>query len=61
MLVAAHKDDLLAANACGLQTAFIERPLEFGPNYARKDLHHEEFTNYHAKDLNDLATQLKCK
>ena len=61
MLVAAHKDDLVAAKACGLQTAFIERPLEFGRNYARKDLHREEFTNYHAKDLNDLATQLKCK
>ncbi len=30
MLVAAHKDDLEAAHACGLQTAFIERPLEFG-------------------------------
>ena len=61
MLVAAHKDDLLAAQACGLQTAFIERPLEFGPNFIRKDLHREEFTHYHAKDLNDLATQLNCK
>jgi 2-haloacid dehalogenase len=61
MLVAAHKDDLLAAKACGLQTTFIERPLEFGPNFLRKDLHREEFTNYHAKDLNDLATQLSCK
>jgi 2-haloacid dehalogenase len=60
MLVAAHKDDLVAARACGLQTAFIERPLEFGPNFLRKDLHREEFTNYHAKDLNDLATQLSC-
>ena len=61
MLVAAHKDDLVAAQACGLQTAFIERPLEFGPNFTRKDLHREEFTNYHAKDLNDLASQLHCK
>ena len=60
MLVAAHKDDLLAAKACGLQTAFIERPLEFGPNFTRKDLHREDFTNYHAKDFNDLATQLNC-
>ncbi len=60
MLVAAHKDDLVAAHACGLQTAFIERPLEFGPNFSRNDLHREEFTNYHAKDLNDLATQLNC-
>ena len=60
MLVAAHKDDLVAANACGLQTAFIERPFEFGPYVLREDLHREEFTNYHAKDLNDLATQLHC-
>ena len=60
MLVAAHKDDLLSANACGLQTAFIERPLEFGPNFSRQDLHREEFTTYHAKDLMDLATQLNC-
>lgn len=61
MLVAAHKDDLLAAKDCGLQTAFIERPLEFGPHFLRKDLHREAFTNYHAKDLNELATQLHCK
>ena len=60
MLVAAHKDDLLSASACGLQTAFIERPIEFGPNFSRQDLHREEFTTYHAKDLMDLATQLNC-
>jgi len=58
MLVAAHKDDLVAAHACGLQTAFIERPLEFGKNYQRDDLHVEQFTNYHAKDFLDLARQL---
>ena len=60
MLVAAHKDDLLSASACGLQTAFIERPIEFGPNFSRQDLHREEFTTYHAKDLMGLATQLNC-
>ncbi|MFM1978710.1 MAG: hypothetical protein RLZZ151_1225 [Pseudomonadota bacterium] len=60
MLVAAHKDDLVAANACGLQTAFIERPLEFGPHITRADLHREEFISYHAQDLNDLADQLHC-
>ena len=60
MLVAAHKDDLVAAKSCGLQTAFIERPLEFGPNFSRQDLHREEFINYHAKDLKDLASQLHC-
>jgi 2-haloacid dehalogenase len=60
MLVAAHKDDLVAAKSYGLQTAFIERPLEFGPNFSRHDLHREEFINYHAKDLKDLASQLHC-
>jgi len=58
MLAAAHKDDLLAAHHCGLQTAFIERPYEFGPNHIRQDLHQESFTNYHAKDILDLAVQL---
>ena len=58
MLVAAHKDDLVAAHACGLQTAFIERPLEFGKNHQRDDLHVEQFTNFHAKDFLDLARQL---
>lgn len=31
MMVAAHNDDLAAAQAVGLQTAFIPRPLEHGP------------------------------
>ena len=58
MLAAAHKDDLLAAHQCGLQTAFIERPFEFGPDHTRQDLNQESFTNYHAKDMLDLAAQL---
>ena len=57
MLVASHKDDLASAHACGLQTAFIERPLEFGKDHLRDDLHHESFTNYHARDFLDLARQ----
>ncbi|MGD0474053.1 MAG: haloacid dehalogenase type II [Candidatus Velthaea sp.] len=32
MLVAAHNDDLEAAKACGLLTAFVARPLEWGPS-----------------------------
>lgn len=59
MLVAAHKDDLEAAHACGLQTAFVERPSEFGPRVARADLGQELWTNYHAKDFIDLAAQLQ--
>ncbi len=31
MLVAAHSDDLAAAAGCGLKTAFIARPDEYGP------------------------------
>ncbi|RMD48941.1 MAG: haloacid dehalogenase type II, partial [Alphaproteobacteria bacterium] len=33
MMVAAHEDDLAAAAACGLRTAFIPRPLEHGPEH----------------------------
>jgi len=58
MLVAAHKDDLQAASKLGLQTAFIERPKEFGPTHQRHDLHQEEWVNYHASDFNALADQL---
>ena len=32
MMVAAHNDDLAAAHACGLQTAFVPRPTEHGSN-----------------------------
>ena len=59
MLVAAHKDDLQAAHACGLQTAFVERPLEFGPKHTRTDLDKEPWIDTHAKDFMDLALQLK--
>lgn len=31
MMVAAHPSDLRAAAACGLRTAYVHRPLEFGP------------------------------
>ena len=59
MLVAAHQDDLAAARACGLQTAYIERPAEFGA--ARpKDVSSDPANTWHAKDLLDLAGQLGC-
>ena len=37
VMVAAHNDDLVAARATGLGTAFIARPSEYGPNQT-KDL-----------------------
>ena len=57
MLVAAHQDDLAAARACGLQTAYIERPLEFGAK-APKDVSPVAANTWHARDLVDLARQL---
>lgn len=57
MLVAAHQDDLAAARACGLQTAYIERPHEFGAGQP-KDVSPEPANTLHARDLLDLAKQL---
>lgn len=59
MLAAAHHDDLAAARACGLRTAYIERPLEFGAGRP-KDVSPQAGSDLHARDLNDLAQQLGC-
>lgn len=59
MLVAAHRDDLDAARACGLQTAYIERPAEFGAAHP-KDVSPDPANSYHARDLLALADQLGC-
>jgi 2-haloacid dehalogenase len=58
MLVAAHKDDLQAARACGLKTAFVTRPREHGPG-AKTDLAREPAFDFHARDFLDLARQLE--
>ena len=57
MLVAAHQDDLAAARACGLQTAYIERPAEFGLAQV-KDVSPDPANTLHARDFLDLANQL---
>ena len=59
MLVAAHQDDLDAARACGLATAYIERPLEFGARRV-KDVSPDAANTWHARDLVHLADQLGC-
>ena len=59
MLVAAHQDDLVAARACGLQTAYIERPAEFGAAHA-KDVSPDPANTWHARDFMSLADQLGC-
>jgi 2-haloacid dehalogenase len=57
MLVAAHQDDLAAARGCGLQTAYVERPLEFGVTHP-KSVAPDAANTWHARDLLDLAAQL---
>jgi 2-haloacid dehalogenase len=59
MLVAAHHDDLAAARACGLQTAYIERPLEFGAGQP-KDVSPDPATTWHARSITHLADLLGC-
>jgi len=59
MLVAAHHEDLAGARACGLRTAYVERPLEFGPNQP-KDVASRPENDLHGRDLLALADQLGC-
>jgi len=59
MLVAAHQDDLAAARACGLQTAYIERAFEFGRTNP-KDVSPNPANTRHARDFLALAEQLGC-
>lgn len=57
MMVAAHKDDLRAARACGLATAFVRRPREKGPK-GKSDLAPEPAFDCNARDFGDLARKL---
>jgi 2-haloacid dehalogenase len=59
MLVAAHHDDLAAARDCGLRTAYVERPLEFGAG-APKDVSPDPRNTCHARSFIHLAQQLGC-
>ena len=55
LLVAAHPADLAAARACGLRTAYVPRPLEWGPAGAGPPDDGAEVT---AADLVELAARL---
>ncbi len=57
MMVAAHKDDLRAAQGCGLRAAFVRRPLEHGPG-APTDLRPERAFDVNAADFLDLARRM---
>jgi 2-haloacid dehalogenase len=55
MLVAAHPWDLQGARAAGLRTAFVERPLEYGPGSPAREDPDAEVT---VADLPELAQRL---
>jgi 2-haloacid dehalogenase len=57
MLIAAHKDDLAAARRCGLQTAYVRRPLEHG-RATGADVSTDPYSDFNADDFVDLARQL---
>jgi len=57
MMVAAHHDDLEGARRCGLRTAYIERPLEFGAAHP-KDVSPRPANELHCTSLLDLADRL---
>lgn len=57
MMVAAHKLDLSGARAVGFRTAFVQRPLEQGPE-GDKDITPDPEADINATDLVDLARQL---
>ena len=59
MLVAAHHGDLAAARECGLKTAYIERPEEYGVLNI-KDVSPDPANTLHAKSIVDLAMLLGC-
>lgn len=57
MMVACHKYDLKAAREFGMRTAFVARPLEFGPD-VRPDIEPEPWFDVFATDFVALAKAL---
>ncbi|MDH3763352.1 MAG: haloacid dehalogenase type II [Gammaproteobacteria bacterium] len=59
MLAAAHHSDLEAARNCGLETAYIERPYEYGREQP-KSVAPWDANTLHSTSIIDLAEQLGC-
>jgi 2-haloacid dehalogenase len=57
LMVACHKYDLTAARAFGMRTAFVARPLEFGPQ-SSPDVAAEPWFDLHVQSLQELAAAL---
>lgn len=56
MMVACHAQDLNAARKAGFRTAYVSRPLEYGPGSSPEAI--EQPFDYHANDFIELAGQL---
>lgn len=59
LLVACHKYDLRAARTLGLRTAFLARPLEFGPE-AHPDISPDPAFDLNVGSFLELAAALGC-
>jgi 2-haloacid dehalogenase len=59
MMVAAHKWDIEGAKAAGLRSAFVERPMEKGPN-GRADRLSDVNVDVGVHDFVELAEKLGC-
>ena len=59
MMVAAHNNDLKAAQKLGLKTAFVARPTEYGP-LQKYDFDATGDWDIVAKDFNEIAERLAC-
>lgn len=60
MMVAAHAGDLRAAAACGLRTAYVDRPLEFGPHRRGDVPRADDRFDLQADSFHALADRLGC-
>jgi 2-haloacid dehalogenase len=59
MLVAAHNGDLAAAANCGLGTAFVARPTEYGP-HQKRDFKADRAWDVVADSFVTLANAMGC-
>ena len=59
MMAAAHHGDLEQARNCGLRTAYIERPFEYGRSNP-KPVAPWDANDLHTRSIVDLADQLGC-
>jgi 2-haloacid dehalogenase len=60
LMVAAHPNDLAAAARCGLRTAYVPRPLEFGPGRGASEPEPAQPFDIVAGDFVELAERLGC-